>query len=330
VTDYSHLLQGGIMTNSSSSRRPDPKITDWVASSSELSSAAILAFTEGPAVDAEENIFFSDIINNRIMKLSNEGVISVFRENSGRTNGNMFDQEGRLVSCEGSEMGPGGGRRVVRTNMKTSQVEVLTERFQGSRYNSPNDLTIDLQGRIYFTDPCYGDRTLMEMQEEAVYRIEIDGSVRRILQQPVIQRPNGVTLSPDGRTLYLVDSNHEPGGNRKIWSFEISEEGNLENQKLVYDFAPGRGGDGIRIDQKGNLWVAAGIIIPRRDGETSLNPPGLYNIDPTGEFLGFIGVPEDLITNLAFGGPDKRTAYVTAGKTLFKVRTNVAGWTVYP
>lgn len=318
------------MKNSSSPIATDAQGADWVASSSELRSVAILAFTEGPAVDAEENVFFSDIINNRIMKLSNEGVVSVFRENSGRTNGNMFDREGRLVSCEGSEMGPGGGRRVVRSNMKTGQVEALTERYQGSRYNSPNDLAIDLQGRIYFTDPCYGDKALMEMKEEAVYRIEKDGSITRVLQQPTIQRPNGVTLSPDGKTLYLVDSNHETGGNRKIWSFDINEEDRLENQKLVYDFAPGRGGDGIRIDQKGNLWVAAGIVMPRREGETSLNPPGLYNIDSTGKLLGFIGVPEDLITNLAFGGSDKKTVYITAGKTLFKVKTNVAGWTVYP
>ena len=318
------------MKNSSSPIGTDAQGTDWVASSSELRSIAILAFTEGPAVDAEENVFFSDIINNRIMKLSNEGVLSIFRENSGRTNGNMFDQEGRLVSCEGSEMGPGGGRRVVRTDMRTGQVEVLTERYQGSRYNSPNDVAIDLQGRIYFTDPCYGDRDLMEMQEEAVYRIEKNGSVIRVLQQPKIQRPNGLTLSPDGKTLYVVDSNHNPDGNRKIWSFDVKEEDRLKNQKLVYDFAPGRGGDGIRMDQKGNLWIAAGIVMPRRGGETSLNPPGLYNIDPTGKLLGFIGVPEDLITNLAFGGPDKKTVYITAGKTLFKVKTNVAGWTVYP
>ena len=147
----------------------------------------------------------------------------------------------RLVSCEGSEAGPGGRRRVVRTDMKSGKIEVLTERFEGRRYNSPNDLAIDSRGRIYFTDPCYGDRSIMEMEEEAVYRIDLDGSVDRVLQQPAIQRPNGITISPDDKTLYVVDSNHEPGGNRKIWALDIGEDSTLTNQRVVYDFAPGSG-----------------------------------------------------------------------------------------
>ncbi len=307
-----------------------PRSLDWVASSSKLRSAAIIAFTEGPAVDAEGNVFFSDIVNNRIMKLSADGSVSVFREDSGRTNGNMFDQQGRLVSCEGCEAGPGGRRRVVRTDMKSGTIEILTERYEGKRYNSPNDLAIDSGGRIYFTDPCYGDRSIMEMEEEAVYRIDLDGSVERVLQQPAIQRPNGITLSPDDKTLYVVDSNHEPGGNRKIWAFDIRENGALGNQRVVYDFAPGRGADGVRVDAQGNLWAAAGIKMPRREGETGMNPPGLYVVSPSGELLGFIDVPEDVITNLTFGGPDKRTAYITAGKTLFQIGLGVSGHTVYP
>ena len=310
------------------SRRPQD--SDWVAASSRLTSAAIIAFTEGPAADAQGNVFFSDIANNRIMKLSADGVLSVFREDSGRTNGNMFDQQGRLVSCEGSESGPGGRRRLVRTDMESGEVEVLTDRFEGRRYNSPNDLVIDGRGRIYFTDPCYGDRSIMEMTEEGVYRIDLDGSVVRVLQQPAIQRPNGITLSPDDSTLYVVDSNHQPGGNRKIWAFDIQDNDGLANQRVVYDFSPGRGADGVRVDAQGNLWLAAGIKMPRGEGETGLNPPGIYVVSPTGELLGFIDVPEDVITNLTFGGPGKRTAYITAGKTLFKIGLSVAGHTVYP
>ena len=310
------------------SRRPQD--SDWVAASSRLTSAAVIAFTEGPAADAEGNVFFSDIANNRIMKLSAGGVLSVFREDSGRTNGNMFDRRGRLVSCEGSESGPGGRRRLVRTDMESGEIEVLTDRFEGRRYNSPNDLVIDRRGRIYFTDPCYGDRSIMEMQEEGVYRIDLDGSVFRVLQQPAIQRPNGITLSPDDGTLYLVDSNHQPGGNRKIWAFDIQDDDGLANQRVVYDFSPGRGADGVRVDAQGNLWAAAGIKMPRGEGETGLNPPGIYVVSPTGKLLGFIDVPEDLITNLTFGGPGKRTAYITAGKTLFQIDLSVAGHTVYP
>ncbi len=311
------------------STRP-PQGPDWVAASSKLTSAAIIAFTEGPAVDAEGSVFFSDIVNNRIMRLSPEGAVSVFREDSGRTNGNMFDRQGRLLSCEGCEMGSGGRRRLVRTEMKSGDIEVLTERYEGRRYNSPNDLAIDSRGRIYFTDPCYGDRSIMEMEEEAVYRIDLDGSVERVLQQPAIQRPNGITLSPDDRTLYVVDSNHEPGGNRKIWGFDIQENGVLAGQRVVYDFSPGRGADGIRVDAQGNVWAAAGIKMPRREGETSINPPGIYVVSPSGKLLGFIDVPEDVITNLTFAGPDKKTAYITAGKTLFQIGLSVSGHTVYP
>ncbi len=297
---------------------------------SKVTSATVIAFTEGPAADASGNVYFSDIINNRIMKLSSNGQLSVFRADSGRTNGNLFDQQGRLVSCEGAEMGPGGGRRMVRTDMATGQVSVLTERYEGKRYNSPNDLAIDGQGRIYFTDPRYGDRSDMEMNIEGVYRIDTNGSVTRVLEQPAIQRPNGIAITPDDKKLYLVDSNPSPGGNRKIWSFDIQSDGKLSHQKLVYDFAPGRGGDGMRLDVEGNLWVAAGITLARGPGETLDNPPGIYVITPEGKLLGRIPVPEDLITNLTFAGPEKKTLYITAGKSLYKININVSGWSVYP
>jgi hypothetical protein len=146
-----------------------------------LSTATIIAFTEGPAADKAGNVYFSDILNSRFMKLSADGGLSVFRADSGRTNGNAFDQQGRLISCEGSEMGSGGRRRIVQTDLKSGQVTVLTESYQGARYNSPNDLTIDNQGRIYFTDPCYGERSMMEMEIEGVYRIDLGGAVTRIL-----------------------------------------------------------------------------------------------------------------------------------------------------
>jgi len=293
-----------------------------------LTTATVIAFTEGPAVDADGNVYFSDIWNNRIMKLATDGSQSVFRADSGRTNGNTFDQQGRLLSCEGAEMGPGGRRRVVRTDLLSGEVSVLTDRYQGVRYNSPNDVVVDGRGRIYFTDPCYGDRSSMEMEIEGVYRIDQDGSVIRILQQPDIQRPNGIAISPDDRTLYLVDSNPNVGGNRKIWSFDLSITGGVSNQRLVYDFSPSRGGDGMRLDVEGNLWIAAGINRARREGESTEYPAGVYVISPAGSLLGCIPIPEDLVTNLAFGGHDKKTLYITAGKSLFKIPTDVVGWSV--
>lgn len=302
----------------------------FVAESASLTSATIIAFTEGPAVDAEGTVFFSDIWNSRIMKLTALGEQSVFRVDSGRTNGNTFDAQGWLISCEGSEMGAGGRRRVVRTDIKTDEMTVLTERYQGARYNSPNDVVVDSQERIYFTDPCYGDRSIMEMEVEGVYRIEPDGAVTRILQQPAIQRPNGLAITPDDTTLYLVDSNPNPGGNRKIWAFDLQADGTLTNQRLIFDFSPGRGGDGMRLDVEGNLWIAGGINRVRREGETTDNPAGVCIVSPAGKLLGHIPVPEDLVTNLAFGGPDKKTLYITAGKTLYRIQTRVAGWSIYP
>ncbi|MFN8008584.1 MAG: SMP-30/gluconolactonase/LRE family protein [Terriglobia bacterium] len=292
--------------------------------------AATIAFTEGPAVDAEGNVYFSDIINSRIMRLAANGSVSVFRSDSGRTNGNLFDQQGRLISCEGAEMGPEGRRRIVRTDLRTGIIEVLTEGFQGVRYNSPNDLAIDSRGHIYFTDPCYGDRSHMEMEIEGVYRIGLDGIVVRVLEQPAIQRPNGIAISPDDQLLYVVDSNPNVGGNRKIWAFDVQADGRVGNQRLVFDFAPGRGGDGLRLDMDGNIWVAAGVNRPRHGGETADVPAGIYVITPQGKLLGRIPVPEDLLTNLTFGGKDKKTLYITAGKTLFKTRIPVSGYTVFP
>ncbi len=296
-----------------------------------LSTAAFVAFTEGPAVDAEGNVFFSDIANNRIMKRGLDGRLSVWRADSGRTNGNMFDAEGRLVSCEGAEFGDGGRRRVVRTEMRTGAVEVLTERYEGKRYNSPNDLAIDAQGRIYFTDPRYkDDRSDLELDVEAVYRLDPDGRVIRIVQPPSIQKPNGIALSPDNGTLYLVDSSPTPGGNRKIWAFDLSAEGVPSRQRLVYDFSPGRGGDGMKVDVEGNLWIAAGVNRPRHANESADVPAGIYIVTPAGKLLGRIPVPEDAVTNLAFGGPDLKTLYVVSGKSLFSMQVTVAGHVVYP
>ena len=301
-----------------------------------VSTATSLVFTEGPAVGADGTVYFSDIANNRIMRLTPDGVCDVFREPSGRTNGQTFDQQGRLYHCEGGEFGPGGGRRVTRTDLETGDIEVLTDRYQGSRYNSPNDVCVDGNGRIYFTDPMYDDRSQLEMKDadgnivDGVYRIDTDGSVTRILQQPQIDRPNGIAVTQDSQTLYLVDSCPVDGGNRKIWAFDLDDTGTPSNQRVVVDFAPGRGGDGMRLDVDGNLYIAAGVMVSRGSHETDEVPTGVYIVSPDGQWLGRIPIPEDVITNLAFGGADGKTLYVTAGKTLFQTRVAVAGQVAFP
>ena len=295
-----------------------------------LQAVTLLVFTEGPAYAEDGSVYFSDIANNRILKLDADGTHSVFREPSHRTNGNTFDAEGRIYHCEGAEFGPGGGRRLTRTTLTTDDYEVLTERFDGARYNSPNDVCVDREGRVYFTDPRYGDRSDMEMEVEGVYRIDSNGKVTRIIEQPAIQRPNGIAVTNDARTLYLIDSCPTVGGNRKIWAFDLDPAGNPSNQRVVFDFSPGRGGDGMRLDVAGNLYVAAGIMAPRGPHETADVPPGIYVISPIGELLARIPVYEDVITNLAFGGADGKTLYITAGKTLFTARVSTAGQVVYP
>ncbi|MBL8829267.1 MAG: SMP-30/gluconolactonase/LRE family protein [Planctomycetaceae bacterium] len=295
-----------------------------------VTSATFVAFLEGPAVDADGTLYFSDIAANRIYKLAPDGTRSVFREPSGRTNGNTFDAQGRLLHCEGAEFGPGGGRRITRSNIQTGAYEVLTERFDGARYNSPNDICVDGAGRIYFTDPCYGDRSQMEMSIEGVYRIDLDGSVHRILAQPDVQRPNGIAVTQDNRLMYVVDSCPVVGGNRKIWAFDLDRSGNPSNQRLVFDFGSARGGDGMRLDVEGNLYICAGITAPRGPHESADALPGVYVVRPSGELVGRIPIPEDVITNIAFGGRDGRTIYVTSGRYVYTTRVKIPGQVAYP
>ncbi len=310
------------------SRVPPPE--GLVAKDVAAAPAAVVCFLEGPACDAAGNLFFSDIAGNRILKRDPKGTVTTFRADSGRTNGNCFDAQGRLISCEGGEQGI-GRRRMVRTDMKTGEITVLTEKYEGKRYNSPNDCCVDGKGRIWFTDPRYGDRGDLEMDVEGVYRIDGPGKVTRMLTQKEIDRPNGIAVTPDSKTLYVIDSHPKVGGNRKIWAFDLADDGSLSKQRLVYDFGKARGGDGMRVDLKGNLWVAAGINKPRGNAGESLEvPAGVYVIAPEGKLLGRIPIPEDLITNLAFGGPERKTLYVTAGKTVYQFPVNVSGYAVYP
>jgi gluconolactonase len=301
-----------------------------VAPGTEATRAALVCFLEGPAVDADGNLFFSDIVSNRIVKMNPRGEMSVFRADSGRANGNAFDAQGRLVTCEGSGLGSGGRRRVVRTDMKTGETTILAERYEGKRLNSPNDVCVDGRGRIWFTDPRYGNRDDAGLDVDGVYRIDADGRVARVLAAPDVQKPNGVAVAPDSKTLYVADSNDEVGGNRKIWGFDVSAAGELSNRRLMYDFAQGRGGDGIRTDVQGNVWIAAGIRVPRPPGETTDVPQGVYVVSSAGKLLGRIPIPEDYVTNLAFGGPDRKTLYVTAGTSIYKIPVAVSGYAAYP
>ena len=308
-----------------------PDILREPSADASVQTATFVSFLEGPAADAHGTVYFSDIRGNRIMTLTEDGVLGVFREDAGRANGNVFDHQGRLVTCEGAEHGREGRRRVTRTDIATGEVEVLAERYEGRRFNSPNDVTVDTQGRLFFTDPCYdADRSDLEMDVEGVYRIDTDGTVTRIIGQPDVEKPNGLAITPDDRVLYVIDSNNAMGGSRTVWAFALDAGGNAVDRWPVHDFAPGRGGDGMELDVAGNLYVCAGILTPRSPAETAQNPPGVYVITPSGELVGRIPIPQDVITNCCFGGSDKRTLYVTAGHMLYRTRVNVPGYHVYP
>ena len=282
--------------------------------------ATTVAFTEGPTVDRDGNVYFTDIITQRIMKLGTDGVLSTYRENSNVANGLLIDPQGRLVACEGGAFErPGvkrkGTPRVTRTDLKTGKVEVLTDSYAGKPFVGPNDVTIDGQGRLYFTD----------LAGVAVYRIDASGTVARILAAPDIQRPNGIQVSPDDKTLYLIEANQAQGGARLIRAYDLQPDGTVRDMRVHYNFSPGRSADGMSIDTQGNLYASAGMNQLRGSSETLDTKTGVYVISPQGKLLKFIPIAEDFITNNAFGGPDMKTLYVTAGKTLYKVRTEIAG-----
>jgi gluconolactonase len=282
--------------------------------------AAAVAFTEGPAVDREGNVYFTDIINQRIMKLGLDGLLSIYRENSNVANGLLIDPQGRLIACEGAEFErPGvklkGKPRVTRTDLKTGKIEVLADNYEGQPLQGPNDVTIDGRGRLYFTD----------MAGVAVYRIDAPGKLARILAAQEIQRPNGIQISPDDRKLYLIEANQAQGGARMIRAYDLQPDGTVGNMRVHYNFYPGRSADGMSIDTQGNLYASAGLNQLRGTSETLDTKAGIYVISPAGTLLKFIPIPEDLITNNAFGGPDMKTLYVTAGKTLYSLRMEIAG-----
>ncbi len=268
-------------------------------------------FTEGPAYGPGRCVYFTDI-GNRIMKFDPKtGTTTEYRKPSGRANGLDFDPAGRLVACEGAT--PGGNRRVTIT-ASDGTVRVLADKWKGKRFNSPNDVTIDARGRVYFTDPRFGGDEPREIDTESVYRIDTDGTVTQIIGDVV--KPNGVLLSPDMKTLYLADNN--PKGRRLLLAYELKDDGSVGAQKVLHDFAPDRGIDGMCCDVLGNIYGAAG------NGTTA----GVNVFSPSGKKIGFIPTPETP-TNCVFGDEDRKTLYITAGRSLYRIHLGTEGFAVY-
>src|SRR4051812_38353183 len=175
-------------------------------------------FTEGPAEGPDGCVYFSDI-GNRIMRFDPKtGKTAAFRDPSGRSNGLKFDAKGRLVACEGANTG--GNRRISITETDGT-VRTLAGTWDGKRFNSPNDLAIDRKGHVYFSDPRYVGDEKREIDTESVYRIDPDGKVTRLITD--VEKPNGMLISPDGKTLYVADSN--PKGARNLLAFALNDDG---------------------------------------------------------------------------------------------------------
>ncbi len=287
----------------------------WVGAQ-DVEVAAVVAFTEGPAVDADGTVYFTELLSQRILRRAPDGRVSTYREHSNVANGMLIDGQRRLVVCEGApEYGMKGVPRLTRTDLRTGASEVLADGYDGKPFVGPNDVTIDGKGRLYFTD----------LQGAAVYRVDAPGQVTRLLAAPDIQRPNGIQIAPDDRSLYLVESNQAKDGARLIRAYDLLPDGTVRNMRVHYTFYPGRSADGMSIDVEGNLYAAAGLNRLRGTSETLDTRAGVHVISPAGRLIGFFPIGEDTVSNTAFGGPDMKTLYVTAGKTLYRVRTAVAG-----
>jgi gluconolactonase len=216
---------------------------------------------------------------------------------------------------------------------------VLAETFEGGRFNQPNDVAIDSRGRLFFTDPRYGNRDGMELLDaagrpiEGVYRIDPDGAVTRIIAHEV-DRPNGIAVSADDRLLFVADNTNDvPGGARRLWRFNLQDDGtvDLATQTLIHDWKTTRGPDGMKFDAEGRLYVAAGLNRPNPPAETADEPTaGIYVFSREGLLQEFVRIPRDETTNCAFGGKDGRTLFVTAGGTLWSLRTKTPGRVAVP
>lgn len=268
------------------------------------------SFTEGGAFDPTTGLIYFTDIGNRIMQHDpSTGKTSEYRNPSGKANGLDFDSMGRLVACEGAG---GGNRRVTRTE-KDGSIKVLADKWNGKKFNSPNDLVVSASGAIYFTDPRYGGDEAREIDTESVYRIAPDGTVTKFIAD--VEKPNGIALSPDMKTLYVADNNPKEKGARTLLAYPLKADGSVGPRKVLHDRKNDRGIDGMVVDTEGNIWATAGT------GKTA----GVYVISPEGKQIGFIPTPE-APTNCVFGGKDRKTLYVMAGKSLYRIATNHTGF----
>ncbi len=289
--------------------------------------------TEGVAAGHDGFMYFSDITftasckdetgkylqAGNIFKYDPEtGETTVFRSPSGMSNGLKFDADGNMIAALGADF---GGRMLVKTDMATGRSYILSGLYDGKPYNSLNDVTIDEQGRIYFSDPRYAGHEPLFQPGYAVYRLDPDGTVERIITDG--GKTNGVLVSPDQQTLYVVSNDDgwfdgqrlkqgetTAQGRHVLQAYELAEDGTVGNRRVLVDYHPYSGPDGIIADVEGNIYAAV----------RSENRPGIAVYNPEGKELAFIPTGEELPTNLGFGrGEESNVLYVTSGASLYKI-----------
>ena len=273
-------------------------------------------FTEGPAW-GNGALYFTNVPAEKILRWDGRK-LSVYRENSNKANGLHFDRAGNLWACEG------GAGRITRTEWKTGKISVLADQYNSFPLAAPNDLCFDYKNRLFFSSrPGSDDATTGNVN--AVYRLDGNGTLEQVLAWPNIHMPNGLVTSPDGKKLYLIEAHPDADYHRDIRSYDIDPNGGLTNEKIIVDFYPGRSGDGMAIDAKGNLYVAAGLHATRKTSETLDTKPGIHVISPQGKILAFRETPEDTITNCSFGERNRKTLFVTCGTKLLAIPTRIPG-----
>lgn len=253
------------------------------------------AFTEGPVWSRNGYLLFTDIPNDHIIRYVPGQGHDVYRDNTNGANGLVFDAKGRLYACESRT------RRVVRIDAK-GKVEVLAEQWEGKRLNAPNDIVVRKDGHIYFTDPAFGRQAdTRELDFYGVYHITPRGEMSLIAKPE--GRPNGIGLSPNGRILYVANSDE-----RNLRAYDLDRNGQASNERVLISGIEGVP-DGIAIDEKGNIYITAKAVTAH---------------SPEGKLLATIEVAETP-TNCAFGDPDFQTLYITARTSLYRVRLDVRG-----
>jgi gluconolactonase len=255
------------------------------------------SFTEGPTCDPSGNVFFTDQNNNRIMEWSVDGVLSTFLQPSGRANGMYMDAKGNLIACADE-------KNQLWSIAPDKKVTVLIKDYQGKYLNGPNDVWVAPNGGMFITDPFYKrtwwDHQTMALAGEQVFYLSAD---RKTLTQVTgdLRKPNGITGTPDGKTLFVADI-----GADRTWRYDILEDGSLTNKALFC----AKGSDGMTIDEQGNIYICG---------------RGVTVFDKTGKQTEHIDVAEPWTANVSFGGRDHKTLFITASKCLYSIRLNFKG-----